>query len=118
MKRSALFVVSTIVTGISAAIGSMIGHFFGPHPGVMLGGVIGGLIGAALSARLAAQRGWVAREDLLLTILGTEVGFLAAALIATKTLSSPIGPVFSSLLIGIGAITGQLIASRKRGRNS
>jgi hypothetical protein len=56
----------------------------------------------------------MAREELPLTLLGAEIGFLAAALAAMKTLSSPIGPIIGSLLIGIGAVIGQSIASRKR----
>jgi hypothetical protein len=40
------------------------------------------------------------------TRIGTGVGFLIAALIATNTLSSPIGPVASTLLIGAGAVLG------------
>ena len=114
MKRVSLFVVSTILTGAIAAIGSMAGHFFGPRFGVMLGGVLGGLIGAALSARIAVRLKWISREDFFPTTLGAEIGFLAAAFIAMKTLSSPIGPILSSLLIGIGALIGSLIGTRQR----
>jgi hypothetical protein len=34
-----------------------------------------------------------------------------------KTLSTPIGPILSSLLIGVGAVIGSLIGSRKRSGN-
>ncbi len=117
MKRILLFVVSTIVTGALAAIGSMAGHFFDPRLGVMLGGVFGGLFGAVLSARIAVRRNWIAPDDLYPTTVGAGTGFLAAALIATKTLSSPIGPVLSSFLIGIGALVGSLIGARRRSGN-
>jgi hypothetical protein len=114
MNRVSLFVVSTILTGALAAIGSMAGHFFGPRLGVMLGGVLGGLIGAALSARIAVRLKWISREDFFSTTLGAEIGFLAAAFIAMKTLSSPIGPVLSSLLIGVGALVGSWIGARRQ----
>jgi hypothetical protein len=114
MKSIFLFVVSTIVTGAFAAIGSMIGHFAGSHLGVMLGGIVGGLFGAIFSARIAVRLRWIAHEDFYPTTFGAEIGFLAAAFIATKTLSSPIGPILSSLLIGAGAVIGSLIGSRKR----
>jgi hypothetical protein len=114
MKRIFLFVVSTILTAALAAIGSMAGHFFGSHLGVMLGGIFGGLFGATLSARIAERLEWIASENFYPTMFGAVIGFLAAAVIATRTLSSPAGPVFSSLLIGAGALVGSLIGSRKR----
>ena len=114
MKRVSLFVVSTILTGALAAIGSMAGHFSGPRHGVMLGGVLGGVIGATLSSRVAVRLKWISREDSFPTTLGAAIGFLAAAFIAMKTLSSPIGPILSSLLIGIGALIGSLIGARQR----
>jgi hypothetical protein len=114
MKRGFLFLVSTVVTGVCAMIGSMIGHFLGSHLGVMLGGVLGGLSGAFFSTRIAKWRGWIAQEDFYPTTIGAEVGFLAAAFIAAKTLSSPIGPLLSSMLIGIGAVAGSFVGARKR----
>jgi hypothetical protein len=117
MKRVFLFFASTIVTGAFAAIGSMIGHFFGSHLAVMLGGIFGGLFGAILSARIAVRLKWIANEDFYPTTFGAEIGFLAAAFIAMKTLSTPIGPLLSSLLIGVGAVIGSLIGARKRSGN-
>jgi hypothetical protein len=114
MKRVSLFAVSTILTGALAAIGSVAGHFFGSHLGVMLGGIFGGLFGATLSTRIAVRLEWIAHEDFYPTTFGAAVGFLAAAVIAMKTLSSPIGPVLSSLLIGAGALFGSFLGSRKR----
>lgn len=114
MKSAFLFLVSTIVTGAFAAIGSMIGHFFGSHLGVMLGGVFGGLFGAIFSARIAVRRQWIGHEDFYPTTFGAAIGFLAAAVVAMKTLSTPIGPVLSSLLIGFGALVGSWIGARKR----
>jgi hypothetical protein len=114
MKRVFLFVVSTIVTGAFAAIGSMIGHFFASHLGVLLGGIFGGLFGAVFSARIAVRLKWIAHESFYPTAFGAEIGFLAAAIIAMKTLSSPTGPVLSSFLIGFGALAGSWIGARKR----
>ena len=114
MKRVFLFFASTIVTGAFAAIGSMAGHFFGSHLAVMLGGIFGGLFGAIFSARIAVRLKWIAHDDFYPTTFGAEIGFLAAAIIAMKTLSSPIGPILSSLLIGVGALIGSLIGARKR----
>jgi hypothetical protein len=117
MKRISLFVVSTILTGAFAAMGSMAGHFFGPRLGVMLGGVFGGVFGAVFSSRIAVRLKWIAPDDFYPTTFGAAIGFLAAAFIATKTLSSPIGPIFSSLLIGVGALIGSAIGNRMRTGN-
>ncbi|HEV2016731.1 MAG TPA: hypothetical protein VGQ98_00355 [Gemmatimonadaceae bacterium] len=114
MKRVFLFLVSTIVTGAFAAIGSMVGHFFGSHLGVVLGGVFGGLFGAIFSVRIAVRLRWVGAEDFYPTTIGAAIGFLAAATIAVNTLSSPIGPILSSFLVGIGALIGSLIGARRR----
>ncbi len=114
MKRVFLFVVSTILTGALAALGSMAGHFFGPHLGVMLGGVFGGLVGAVLSALIAVRLKWIAPDDFFPTTFGAGIGFLGAAFLALKTLSSPIGPILSSLLIGMGAVIGSLSGARRR----
>ena len=114
MKRLLLLVVSTIVTGAFAAIGSMAGHFLVSHLGVMLGGIVGGLFGAIFSARIAVRLKWIGHEDFYPTTFGAAIGFLAAAVIAMKTLSSPLGPILGSFLIGIGAVIGSLIGSRKR----
>jgi hypothetical protein len=114
MKRVFLFLLSTAVTGACAAIGSILGHFAGSHIGVMMGGVVGGLFGSILSAQIAVRLKWIAREAVYPTTIGAAIGFLAAAIIAVKTLSSPVGPISGSLLIGIGALVGSLVGSRKR----
>lgn len=114
MKSVFLFFVSIIVTVAFAALGSMIGHFLGSHLGVMLGGVVGGIFGAILSVRIAVRLRWIGHEDFYPTIFGAEIGFVAAAIIATKTLSSPVGPILSSFLIGLGALVGSLIGARRR----
>ena len=114
MKRVLLFVVSMIVTGLCAVIGSMVGHFFGSHFAVMLVGTLGGLLGASASGRIAVWRGWISRAESFPTTIGTAIGFLAAAFIASKTLSSPVGPILSSFLIGIGAVAGASVGARRR----
>jgi hypothetical protein len=83
----------------------MLGHAFGSR-GLWIGGIVGGLVAAVIAARVAVWRGWVARRQYWRTAAGAGIGFLAAALVAARTLSSPIGPVLSTALIGIGAVVG------------
>jgi hypothetical protein len=114
MKRGILFLVTTIATVGYAMIGSAVGHFFGSHRGVMLGGLLGGVLGVYFSTWIAVRRAWIAPAYFYPTMAGGEIGFLVAAFIAVNTLSSPIGPLLSTVLIGIGAVVGASISARKR----
>jgi fructose-specific phosphotransferase system IIC component len=105
MKRVWLFLAMWIVGGVGAAVGSMVGHAFGSR-GLFIGAIVGGLLAVALIAQFAAWRGWILKSQRGMTSLGAALGFLLAALIATRTLSTPIGPILSSLLIGAGALLG------------
>ena len=103
--RVALFLIASVLAGFGAVLGSVAGHTFGPR-GLMVGGLLGGLLGATASAFVARRFGWVRDERFRQTALGACTGFLAAAAVATHTLGSPVGPVLSTLLIGLGAALG------------
>lgn len=109
MKSVLLFLVATLLAGASAAFGSMVGHL-GGDTGVMIGGVAGGLLGALASVCIAAWRRWIMPPQFLTTAIGAALGFMLAAVIAVNTLSSPVGPVLSCFLVGIGVVVG---ASRR-----
>jgi hypothetical protein len=94
-----------VLAGIGGMTGSMIGHAFG-QTGLYAGGVLGGLIGASLAAVISAAAGWIDRSQRGGAAIGGAIGFVIAALIAVNTLSSPIGPVASTLLVGAGAVLG------------
>lgn len=111
MKKVWLFLAMWIVGGVGAAVGSMVGHAFGSR-GLFIGGVVGGLLAVALVSQLAAWRGWISKSQRGMTMLGGALGFLVAAVVATRTLSSPIGPILSSLLIGVGALLGARVGAR------
>lgn len=105
MPALLLFIVCSLLGGLGGALGSMVGHAAGPT-GLWVGGVIGGLLGAVAGAVVARHRGWISAPQLPSTALGAALGFLAAALIAVNTLGSPVGPVLSTALIGLGALLG------------
>ncbi|HEY3114329.1 MAG TPA: hypothetical protein VGJ62_11640 [Gemmatimonadaceae bacterium] len=113
MGKAWLFIVMCIVGGLGAAVGSILGHFLGSQ-GLFIGAIVGGLLAVAIGARFAAWRGWVALSQWPLTAVGASFGFIVAALIATRTLSSPVGPILSALLIGAGALLGAHVAARRR----
>ena len=111
MKRVALFLVACILGGAGGAVGSMFGHAFG-HAGVWAGGILGGILASLLTARIALWRGWIGQAQYWPTALGAAVGFLLACVIAVNSLSSPVGPITSTLLIGTGAVLGSLRSRR------
>jgi hypothetical protein len=111
MKKVWLFLAMWIFGGLGAAVGSMVGHAFGSR-GLFIGAVVGGLLAIALIAQFGVWRGWISKSQTSMTMLGAALGFLVAAVIATRTLSSPIGPILSSLLIGVGAVLGARLGSR------
>jgi len=111
VNRALLFVLACTLGGLGGAVGSIVGHAFGQR-GLWAGGILGGILASILVARIAVWRSWISRSQFLPTSLGTAIGFLVASAIAVNTLSSPIGPIMSTLLIGVGALLGS------GGRNS
>jgi hypothetical protein len=106
--RVLLFTVSCSLGGAGAVLGSIVGNAAGKR-GLFAGALVGGLVGASGSSFVARWRGWIRPAQLRSTALGATIGFLVAALIATQTLRSPIGPVLSTSLIGAGALLGARI---------
>jgi hypothetical protein len=78
---------------------------------LIAGGVIGGIALVAGAGYFAAARSWVTIPQRPWTIAGGEVGFALACLVALSTLSSPVGPIASTLLIGFGAVLGTILGS-------
>jgi hypothetical protein len=105
-RHVCLFVVLVASGGIGAFAGSVLGGAFGRR-GLFAGGYIGGVIGAVGAAWLAARLEWIHREERARTMAGAAIGFVVAATIAINTLSSPVGPLLSTLLIGAGGLAGR-----------
>lgn len=100
-----LFILACIFGGLGGFAGSVVGAAFGQRA-LFVGGVLGGILIAPLTAWIAASRAWIRRDRLTGTAVGAAAGFAAAAGVAVSTLSSPVGPVLSTLLIGAGAVVG------------
>lgn len=109
MNRAALFLVACVLGGLGGALGSMVGHSFG-KVGLWAGGILGGLLASMLIARIALWRRWIVRSQYWPTVLGAAIGFFLACAVVVNTLSSPIGPILSTLLIGVGAVLGGMRA--------
>jgi len=109
MKRANLFFVACALGGVGGALGSIVGHAFGKG-GLWAGGILGGLLASMLAARIALWRHWIVRSQFWPVALGAAVGFGVACAIAVNTLSSPVGPIMSTLFIGAGAVIGSMRA--------
>jgi len=108
MHRALLFVSMCVAAGLGGAIGSMLGHAAG-RGGLIVGGVVGGVVFVVLMGFLAERLAWIDHPRRLWTVLGGVFGFLLAVLVALSTLSSPIGPIMSTLLVGTGAVLGATV---------
>ena len=103
--RFRFFVAMCLLGGVGGFVGSAIGGLMG-GPGVFIGGFLGGIAIAPIAARVAVWRRWIAQHQFWATAAGAAIGFVAAAVVAVNTLSSPIGPILSTSLTGIGALVG------------
>ena len=112
-----LFATAMVLGGLGGMLGSIVGNAFG-KTGLFVGGVIGGLLAAILTGKIAAALKWVPSSGWRPVAIGAAVGFLAAVAIAVNTLSSPIGPVLSTILVGVGALVGARLTTAERNGGS
>jgi hypothetical protein len=102
-----LFMLFMCAGGIGGLGGSIVGAFFGRY-GLFVGGVIGGVLCAPAAVVVARWLRWLRRDQMKSAAVGAVIGFGAAVLVAASTLSSPIGPVLGTTLVGVGGLLGAL----------
>jgi hypothetical protein len=107
-----LFLLLVVAGGAGGMAGSIIGAAAG-HGALFAGGFLGGLIASSGGAYLAARLRWIEAGETRSTALGAALGFLTAAIVAVNTLSSPVGPILSTLLVGAGGLAGRRLARSK-----
>ena len=106
-----LFVVACLLAGLGGFSGSVVGAAFG-RQALFAGGFLGGILAGPITAHVARWRGWIGPGQYWSTAASAILGFIAAALIAVNTLNSPIGPVLSTAVTGIGAIVGSRLRTK------
>jgi len=109
MRRAKVFILLMIAAGTFAVAGSGLAAAVA-HRALFAGGIAGGLIGCFVSASLARRLKWIPASATKFVAIGACIGFAAAAAIAMNTLHSPLGPILSSLLVGVGGLIGILLA--------
>jgi hypothetical protein len=113
MKRVLVFLLLILAGGVGGMLGSILGNAFGKR-GLFVGGFIGGVIVVGLAAWLAGRLRWIPSGEVAGTAVGAMAGFVIAATIAVNTLSSPVGPVLSTLCVGLGGLAGGKIGANRR----
>lgn len=106
-----LFISASVFGGFGGFLGSVLGGGIGPEA-LFAGGFVGGVAIAPLTALVARKRGWIEHSRFWYVAGGAALGFLAAAAIAVNTLSTPVGPVLATSLIGIGALAGARLGAK------
>ena len=104
-KSFLLFLFVCLLGGIGTFLGSVLGNAFG-KTGLYTGAIIGGIVGVAVATKLAVRRKILGPKRYWPATVGGVLGLLLAAIIATNNMSTPVVPLASILLIGLGAVFG------------
>ena len=112
LKNIVLFLVVCGLAAVCIVLGSVLGHSLG-KAGLFSGAGIGGIVGVAVAAWLSARVGLLDRANFGVTFLGGVVGFTVAAVIAVNNLHSPLIPMASVALIGLGALIGKMLGQKR-----
>ena len=110
-----LFFLEVLLGGAGAVIGSILGNAVG-RGGIIIGAVLGGSVMVVIAGQLACRFNCVHRRELFWVIGGGTAGFAVACLVTLATLSSPLGPVLSTLFIGTGAVLGSVLGRSPHGQ--
>jgi hypothetical protein len=114
VKLLKLFLLMVLLGGAGGVIGSMAGNALGKG-GVLAGGVIGGTALVIVAGLLSVRWAWIKPPQRLWTIVGAVFGFALACMVTLSTLSSPVAPMLSTLLIGSGAVLGAVVGRSPHG---
>ena len=110
-----LFLLVCALTGFLIFAGSVLGNSMG-RTGLFAGAIVGGFAGVGLAVWLSSRLGLLSKGNLLTPFIYGSLGFIVAAIIAVNTLFTPIIPLLSLLLIGVGTLLGKAIGQRRAER--
>jgi hypothetical protein len=105
MKRVWLVLLTWWLAGLGAVAGSILGSGGGKR-WLFVGAVIGGALGTISAAVLASRLRLIARQQVRGAAVGGLLGFAIAAPLAASNLHTPVIPVLSTALTGLGALLG------------
>jgi hypothetical protein len=113
-----LFLLTCGMSGVLTVLGSIGGRAFG-RTGLFVGAVVGGIVGIALAALIARWLRLIDHRTYLPTAIGGTIGYVLTAVIAVYNLDTPVVPILSVSLVGLGAVVGgvarRIVADRRKG---
>lgn len=115
MKTLFIFFIICVSAGIVAFVGSVLGGVIGQTP-LFIGGILGGLIGVWIGGWLVQRLRYIKETEFKPVIIGGCIGFIIATVIALNNLHTPVIPLLSASLIGIGSLIA-ISVQRKRLRS-
>src|SRR5437867_4120135 len=104
-KSLLLFLLVCVLGGVGTLLGSILGHF-DSKSGLYTGAMVGGVVGVYVATRIARMRGIIGVKRFWPATIGGWLGLILAAIIATNHLDTPVIPIASVLLLGLGAVFG------------
>jgi hypothetical protein len=111
-KHIWLFLLVCGMNGFLTVLGSMLGNAFG-KTGLFAGAIVGGIIGIALAGLTAHGLRLISQTSHTSTVFGGILGFIIAAVITVNNLHTPVIPMLSVSLVGLGAVVGNIIKKGK-----
>lgn len=108
-KPVLVFLAAWALTGLGAVIGSILGHGAG-KAGLFAGAAVGGVLGVGAAVVILAKLQWLSPGDRRGAVVGGIVGFAVAAPIAVSNLQTPVTPVLTCALAGVGLLLGARVA--------
>ncbi len=100
-----LFLLTCGASGLLTVVGSFGGHAFG-RTGLFVGAVVGGIIGIALAGLIARRFLLIEHRSYVPTVIGGTIGYVLSAVIAVIDLHTPVVPILTVSLVGLGAVAG------------
>ena len=107
-----LFILVCMLAGVLTFVGSVLGNSMG-RTGLFVGAMIGGLVGVGLAVWLSTRIGLLSKVNFRPALIGGSAGFIVAAVIAVNSLWTPIIPLASVALTGVGTLLGKAIGERR-----
>lgn len=101
--------LSWFATGLGAAVGSILGNAAGSR-GLQAGAVTGGVLGLLGAVAAAKRLAWLPSGETRGAFFGGLVGFALAIAVTLTHMQTPIVPVLSCGLAGIGVLLGAGVA--------
>ena len=108
-----LFVGGCFLCSVFTFLGSVIGSAISQNT-LFAGAIVGGVLGVVVMTLIFVKLKVVSRNSIIPTITWGTMGFGAASLFAVTNLNTPVIPLLSVPLIGLGCVIGNAFQLKKQ----